>query len=206
VTDTKTKNSFEVPSASESNKLLLGKFGAAQGLKGEIRLQSYTANPFAIGSYGALTANDGRKFEITHLRAGKANAEKNILIARIKKITDRTGAEQLTNLTLYIDRALLGEIQEEDEYFHADLVGLNVETDDGVQLGKVLIGKVLALFNFGAGDMLEIKPIEGGKSVMLPFTKAAVPEIDLRNKRMIVDFASFESAKDDKPDPLDQIN
>jgi 16S rRNA processing protein RimM len=196
VVETKGTKPSLSPSASESNQLLLGKFGAAQGLKGEIRLQSYTADPFAIGSYGALTSEDGRKFEITHLRSGK-----NILIARIKNITDRTTAEQLTNLTLYIDRALLGEIQEEDEYFHADLVGLNVETNEGTQLGKVL-----ALFNFGAGDMLEIRPVDGGKSVMLAFTKAAVPEINLDNKRIIVDLSSFESAKDDKPDPQDPIS
>ena len=190
-----------VPSTSESTKLLLGKFGAAQGLKGEIRLQSYTADPFAIGSYGALTSDNGRTFEITHLRAGK-----NILIAKVKNITDRTAAEQLTNLPLYIDRALLGSNTQEDEFFHADLVGLNVEAQDGAQLGKVLIGKVLALFNFGAGDMLEIKPIEGGKSIMLPFTKAAVPEINISKKQIIVDFSSFENAKDDKPDPLDIVN
>jgi 16S rRNA processing protein RimM len=196
VVETKGTKPSLSPSASESSKLLLGKFGAAQGLKGEIRLQSYTANPFAIGSYGALTSQDGRKFEITHLRSGK-----NILIARVKNITDRTAAEQLTNLALYIDRALLGEIQEEDEYFHADLVGLNVETSDGTHLGKVL-----ALFNFGAGDMLEIRPVEGGKSVMLPFTKLAVPNISLTKKRIIVDQSSFESAMDDKPDPLDQIS
>jgi 16S rRNA processing protein RimM len=196
VVETKGAKPSSPPSASESNQLLLGKFGAAQGLKGEIRLQSYTADPFAIGSYGALTSNDGRKFEITHLRSGK-----NILIARVKNITDRTAAEQLTNLALYIDRALLGKTQEEDEYFHADLVGLNVETSDGTHLGKVL-----ALFNFGAGDMLEIRPVEGGKSVMLPFTKLAVPYISLTEKRIIVDFSSFESAMDDKPDPLDQIN
>ena len=194
--DNQGAKSLLSPSASESNKILLGKFGAAQGLKGEIRLQSYTADPFAIGSYGALTSDNGRKFEITHLRSGK-----NILIARVKNITDRTEAEQLTNLALYVDRSLLGEIQEEDEYFHADLVGLNVETDDGTQLGKVL-----ALFNFGAGDMLEIKPAEGGKSVMLPFTKIAVPHINLNEKHIIVDQLSFESAKDDKPDPLDQMS
>lgn len=199
--ETKGAKPSSPPSASESNTLLLGKFGTAQGLKGEIRLQSYTADPFAIGSYGALTSDDGRKFEITHLRSGK-----NILIARVKNITDRTAAEQLTNLPLYIDRALLGKTQEEDEYFHADLVGLNVETSDGTQLGKVIIGKVLALFNFGAGDMLEIRPVEGGKSVMLPFTKLAVPNINLIEKRIIVDQPSFESAMDDKPDPLDQIS
>lgn len=190
-----------VPSASESTKLLLGKFGAAQGLRGEIRLQSYTADPFAIGSYGALTSDNGRTFEITHLRTGK-----NILIAKVKNITDRTAAEQLTNLPLYIDRALLGSITQEDEFFHADLVGLNVEAQDSAQLGKVLVGKVLALFNFGAGDMLEIKPIEGGKSIMLPFTKAAVPEINISAKQIIVDFVSFENAKDDKPDPLDTVS
>ncbi len=199
--DNKGINPSLSPFASDSNKIIMGKFGAAQGLKGEIRLQSYTADPFAIGSYGALTSNDGRKFEIMHLRAGKANAEKNILIARVKNITDRTAAEQLTNLSLYINRTLLGTIQEDDEYFHADLVGLNVKTQGGIQLGKVL-----ALFNFGAGDMLEIRPLESSKSVMLPFTKAAVPVIDIQNNYIIVDLQSFESAKDDKSDPSDQMS
>ncbi len=183
------------PSGSESNMLLLGKFGAAQGLKGEIRLQSYTADPFAIGSYGPLMSDNNRRFEITHLRAGK-----NILIARVKNITDRTAAERLTNLPLYIDRALLGQIQEENEYFHADLVGLDVKTSD-----NLLLGKILALFNFGAGDMLEIRPSEGGISVMLPFTKAAVPDINLNDKYVIVDQPSFESARDNTPGPSDQI-
>ncbi len=199
--DNKGINPSLSPFASDSNMIVMGKFGAAQGLKGEIRLQSYTADPFAISTYGTLISKDGRQFEITHLRSAKANADKNILIARIKNITDRTAAEQLTNIALYIDRSLLGTPEDENEYFHADLVGLNVETDDKTQLGTVL-----ALFNFGAGDMLEIKPIEGGKSVMLPFTKAAIPEIDINNKRIIVDNAAFLSAKDDKPDPSDQMN
>ncbi len=179
-------------STYNDNRLLVGKFGAAQGLKGEVRLQSYTADPFAIGSYGPLTSEDGRIFEITHLRAAKT-----VLVARIKGVTDRNSAEKLTHLALYMDRSLLGDTQEEDEFFHADLVGLKVETADGT-----LLGHVLALYNFGAGDMLEIRPETPGKTVMLPFTKAAVPEVNIKSGRLIADMAAFETALDDKPDPL----
>ncbi len=173
-------------------KLLMGIFGAAQGLTGEVRLQSYCENPLDINQYGALTSDTGKVFELTHLRTTK-----NMLVARVKGISDRTAAEQLTNIALYIDRALLGEASDEDEYFHADLVGLNVMDENHERLGTVL-----ALFNFGAGDMLEIRPVTSGKSVMLPFTKAAVPSINIIEQNIIVSSEAYEIAKDDKPDLL----
>ena len=173
--------------------ILLGQFGAPHGLKGEVRLKTYTGDPFAIGDYGPLSSDDGRTFEITHLRDAKE-----VLIARVKGVSDRNAAERLTNLKLYVDRSVLGEAEEEDEFFHADLVGLGVESETGETLGSVA-----AIYNFGAGDMVEIKPADGGKFVLLPFTKAAVPLVDIKGGRVVVDQAAYETARDEgKPDEL----
>lgn len=169
--------------------ICLGQFGAAHGLKGDIRLKTYTADPFAIGEYGPLSSEDGRSFEITHLRDAKE-----VLIAKVKGILDRNAAEKLTNLKLYVDREKLGETQEEDEFFHADLVGLKVENEMGNQLGTIQ-----ALFNFGAGDMLEIRLSGHGRTVLLPFTKAAVPVVDVKARRIQVAQAVFDLAKDETP-------
>ena len=173
------------------DRILLGQFGAAHGLKGEVRLKTYTGDPFAIGDYGPLSSEDGRTFEITHLRDAKE-----VLIARVKGVADRNAAERLTNLKLYVDRSVLGEVQDEDEFFHADLVGLDVETSDGLKLGKIA-----AIYNFGAGDMVEIKPAAGGKLVLLPFTKAAVTVVDIKGGRLVADQQAYDAARDEtKPD------
>ena len=173
------------------SKVLLGQLGAAHGLKGEVRLKTYTGDPFAIGDYGPLASEDGRTFEITHLRDAKE-----VLIARVKGIADRTAAEKLTNIKLYVDRAVLGEVEDEDEFFHADLVGLRVEDEAGA-----LLGTVAAIYNFGAGDMVEIKPSSGGKLVLLPFTKAAVPVVDIKGGRLVADQVAYDLARAEaKPD------
>ena len=166
--------------------ILLGQFGAPHGLKGEVRLKTFTQDPFSIGDYGPLQTEDGRRFEISDLRPAKE-----VLIAKVKGVSDRNAAERLTNLKLYVDRAVLGESEEDDEFFHADLVGLGIEDEAGVALGQVQ-----ALYDFGAGDMVEIKPIGGGKTILLPFTKAAVPQIDIESGRIVVDRAAFDQAKE----------
>ena len=94
---------------------------------------------------------------------------------------DRSAAEKLTNLKLYISRDLLPPIEEDDTYYHADLVGLAAVTADGATLGTVT-----AVHNFGAGDLVEIKPQDGGEPLMVPFTETAVPEIDMKARRMVV--------------------
>ncbi|MBY0610628.1 MAG: ribosome maturation factor RimM [Beijerinckiaceae bacterium] len=176
---------------SKPDRILLGQFGAAHGLKGEVRLKTYTGDPFAIGDYGPLTTDDGRSFEITHLRDAKE-----VLIARVKGVADRTAAEKLTNLKLYVDRSVLGDVEDEDEFFHADLVGLIVETEAGERLGSVA-----AIYNFGAGDVVEIKPVAGGKLVLLPFTKAAVPVVDIKGGRLVADQVAYDLARAEaKPD------
>jgi len=160
----------------DQNLVLVGIFGSAVGLKGEVRLKSYTGDPQAIAGYNPLQTQDGRRFEILSVRP-----QKDMLVARVRGIEDRTAAERLVNLKLYASRAVFGATEDEDEFFHADLIGLDVVTESGESLGRVI-----ALFDFGAGDVLEIDPAGGGMSFFLPFTKAVVPSIDLARRRMTV--------------------
>jgi 16S rRNA processing protein RimM len=159
---------------SEKDALvLLGEIGAAQGLKGEVRVRSYTEEPGGITAYGPLQDETGRKIEIESLRATPK-----ALIARIKGVTTREAAEALAHTKLYVPRAMLPE-RGEEEWYHADLVGLAAVGRDGAPLGKVV-----AIQNFGAGDLLEVKPIGGGATVLVPFTRDTVPEIDVEGGRL----------------------
>jgi 16S rRNA processing protein RimM len=159
---------------SEKDALvLLGEIGAAKGLKGEVRVRSYTEEPGGITAYGPLQDETGRKIEIESLRATPK-----ALIARIKGVTTREAAEALAHTKLYVPRAMLPE-RGEEEWYHADLVGLAAVGRDGAPLGKVV-----AIQNFGAGDLLEVKPIGGGATVLVPFTRDTVPEIDVEGGRL----------------------
>nr|WP_244936646.1 ribosome maturation factor RimM [Methylobacterium currus] len=166
--------------ASDPGFVLLGEFGRAHGLNGEVRLKSYTADPMAIGSYGPLTGADGSAIEIASLRP--AAGAPDMLIARVAGLSGRTGAESLNRLALYVARERLGAPEDEDEFFAADLVGLAV-----VDRAGNAIGTVRAVPNYGGGDLLEIAPAAGGSPALLPFTKAFVPEIDVAGRRIIVD-------------------
>jgi 16S rRNA processing protein RimM len=161
--------------ADTNDRVLLGEIGAAQGLKGEVRLRSYTHDPAAIARYGALDDEHGRRIEIESLRATPK-----ALIARIKGVTTREGAEALANTKLYIARSRLPE-RDEEEWYHADLIGLAV-----VNAGGAPIGTVIAVQNFGAGDLIEIKPSTGGPTVLVPFTRDAVPEVDVEGGRLVL--------------------
>jgi 16S rRNA processing protein RimM len=153
--------------------VLLGEIGAAQGLKGEVRLRSYTEEPTAIASYGALEDERGRAVEIESFRVTPK-----ALIARIKGVTSREGAEALARTKLYLPRTRLPE-REEEEWYHADLIGLSAIGQDGET-----IGTVVAIQNFGAGDLIEIKPMGGGATVLVPFTRETVPEVDVEGGRL----------------------
>ncbi|SEP48890.1 16S rRNA processing protein RimM [Methylobacterium sp. ap11] len=160
--------------------VLLGECGRAHGLRGEVRLKSYTADPAAIGSYGPLTGADGRRVEILSLRP--AAGAHDILIARIAGVAGRDDAESLNRLALYVARERLGAPEDEDEFFTADLVGLAVVDRAGNP-----VGTVKAVPNYGGGDLLEIAPASGGSPALLPFTKAFVPEIDVAGRRVVVE-------------------
>jgi 16S rRNA processing protein RimM len=158
-----------------ADRICVAQIGAAHGIRGEVRLRSFTGEPMAIASYGPLESEDGtRRFTIETLRPAKDH-----FVARLEGVSDRNAAEQLTNLRLYVARDRLPPAGD-GEFYHADLVGLAAVTPDGVTLGTVT-----AVHNFGAGDVIEIKP-ESGEALLVPFTDAAVPEIDLAAGRMVV--------------------
>jgi 16S rRNA processing protein RimM len=158
-----------------ADRICVAQIGAAHGIRGEVRLRSFTGEPTAIASYGPLESEDGtRRFTIETLRPAKDH-----FLARLEGVSDRNAAEQLTNLRLYVARDRLPPAGD-GEFYHADLVGLAAVTPDGAALGTVT-----AVHNFGAGDVIEIKPASG-EALLVPFTDAAVPEIDLAAGRMVV--------------------
>lgn len=167
--------------ATDPSLVQMGEFGRAHGLNGEIRLKSYTGIPQAIASYGPLLGADGRRIELTDVRqAGGASPD--LLVVRVKGVADRTGAEALNRLALYLPRERLGTTQDEDEFFTADLVGLDVIDTTGTHLGTVA-----DVPNYGGGDLIEIKPALGGATALLPFTKAFVPDLDIAGGRIVID-------------------
>lgn len=160
-----------------ADRICVAKIGAAHGVRGEVKLWSFTEDPAAVASYGPLETQDGlRQFEIEALRRAK-----DYFVARISGIEDRTAAEKLRNLELYVPRARLPKIDDADTFYHADLIGLDAVTMNGTQ-----VGTVHALHNFGAGDIIEIAPLGSGDPLMLPFNEATVPKIDLAAKQIVI--------------------
>src|SRR5262249_2725696 len=155
-------------------RVLVAQIGAAHGLRGEVRLWSFTEDPLAVKGY-ALESEAGDRFAIESLRPAKE-----FFVARFAGVADRTAAEALRNTKLYVSRAVLPQAAA-DEYYHADLIGLAAITGDGRALGTVV-----GVHNFGAGDVIEIAPPRG-TSVMLPFTAAVVPAVDIAAGRLTVD-------------------
>lgn len=146
-------------------------------MRGEVKLWSLTEDPQAVAGYGSLESEDGRqRFEIQSLRPAKDH-----FVARLKGIDDRESAEKLRNLELYVARARLPAIGEEDTFYVTDLVGLAAVTRDDIP-----VGTVTAVHNFGAGDIVEIAPASGGSTLMLPFSEAAVPLVDIGAGRIVV--------------------
>lgn len=161
-----------------SSLVLVGRFGAPHGVRGELRLQSFTGDPLAIADYGPLTDKSGQKsFTLLNLRP----QGKDMLVVRLKDVGDRDSAQALNGVELYLARDKL-PAPDEDEFYLADLEGLRAETTTGE-----VIGRVVAVRNFGAGDILEIAPANGGDTLMYPFTKAVAPIIDLAGGRIVVE-------------------
>jgi 16S rRNA processing protein RimM len=160
-----------------ADRICVARIGAAHGVRGEVKLWSFTEDPAAVATYGPLETQDGtRRVEIEALRAAKDH-----FVARIAGIDDRDAAEKLRNLELYVSRARLPKIEDTDTFYYADLVGLDVVTQDGAQ-----VGTVRALHNFGAGDIIEIVPVGSGDPLMLPFNETTVPKIDLAARQIVV--------------------
>ena len=160
-----------------ADRIHVARIGAPHGVRGEVKLWSFTEDPMAVRDYGPLQTQDGaRQFKIEALRLAK-----NFLVARIAGIADRDAAKQLRNLDLYIARERLPRIEEADTFYHADLIGLAAVSADGAALGTVS-----AVHNFGAGDLIEIAPASGGPTVMLLFTELTVPKVDLTARQIVI--------------------
>jgi len=163
--------------SDKKNRVCVARIGAAHGVRGEIKLWSFTEDPEAIADYGPFETLDGkRSFEIEQMRAAKDH-----FVVRLSGVDDRTAAEQLTNTDLYVPRDRLPPIDDDGTYYHADLIGLAAVSPEGVALGKVT-----ALYNFGAGDLIEIVTPQGGEPLLLPFSDAVVPEVDIKGGKIVV--------------------
>ena len=146
-----------------------------------MRLKSYTEDPLAIAGYGLLEGEDGRAFVLGALHPAPGNAP-DMLIAAVEGVTTREAAEALNRVRLGVPRERLDASPEEDEFLLADLIGLAVRDRDGTALGTIV-----AVPNYGAGDLLEIAPQDPGPTALLPFTKTFVPEVDLAARQVVID-------------------
>lgn len=154
-------------------RVCVGIVVGAQGLRGVVRIKSFTESPADVAAYGPVEDEAGRRFRLRVV--GEA---KGVVLAQPEGIADRTGAEAMKGRRLYVARAALPPPAEE-EYYHSDLVGLRAEREDGSPLGEVT-----GVFDFGGGDLIEVAGPEG--KVMMPFTHAVVPVVDLSGGRVVV--------------------
>ena len=167
-------------------RICVGAIAGAHGVRGLVRVKSFTERPEDITAYGPLTDASGQRcFEIS--LTGHA---RDMLLARIAGVSDRDQAADLRGTRLYVARAALPD-PEADEFYHADLVGLRAETPEGVVLGQVS-----AVHTFGGNDVLEIAP-DAGETILVPFTRQAVPEVDLAAGRVVVDSPPETEAEPD---------
>jgi 16S rRNA processing protein RimM len=161
-------------------KVVVAQIGAAHGIKGEVRLKAFTQDPLAVMGYGPLAAADGRTFEIAAARPAAGSSSPDMLVVKLKGIADRNAAETLNGVELSVPQERLPPA-EEGEFYHSDLIGLAAVTAGGEPLGTVV-----GVPNYGAGDLLEIAP-PTGNTILVPFTEAVVPEIDVPAGRVVVD-------------------
>ena len=176
---------------ARAQKLLMGRIGAAHGIKGEVRIQSFTEEPMALAGYGPLaTGKPGLTVEIEGARLAGS-----VLVARLRGVTDRTGAERLNGVELFVDRDRLPPAKDDDDFYHADLIGLEARLSDGTVLGKVT-----AVPNFGAGDLIEVRDPRSGDTYLYPFSKAAVPEVRVADGYLVIDPPTEAEPGEEEPE------
>jgi len=161
----------------KNSLVLVGRFGAVHGVRGEIRVKSFTEDPMAIAGYRGLTdAAGSRNFAIRKAR----HVKDDMLVAQVQGIDDRDAAGTIVNVDIYVPRANLPP-PDEDEFYFTDLIGLAASLESGERFGTVR-----AVENFGAGDVLTIETPDGGM-VLLPFTKKVVPKVDIAGRAITVE-------------------
>jgi len=163
------------PKTAPGRRVLLGHIAGAHGVRGDVLIKAHTAAPESIAAYGLLEDETGRKLEVNLERVTAKG-----VIARIAGVADRTAAEKLKGVKLYVAREQLPETAA-GEFYHADLIGLAA-----VDLAGAPVGRIVAVENFGAGDLLEIRLEGAHRTELLPFTDAFVPEVDLARGRVVV--------------------
>ena len=170
-------------------RVCVARIGAPHGLRGEVRLWTFTEDPFAVMRYGPLSTKDGTR----ELEVARAREAKDHLVAVLKGVTTRDEAERLNGVELYIARNKL-PATDDGEYYHADLIGLAA-----VDVAGKPLGAVAAIHNFGAGVIIEIAPAHG-PTLMLPFTDAVVPTVDIAGGRVVIDIPG--EIEGDEPDSV----
>ena len=173
----------------KDEKICLGLIVGVHGIKGEVKVKSFTSVDRDIDKYGQVYDKNGKSFSIKVV-----GRSKELLRVKIKGIDDRTLAESLKGTELYVSRSVLPELKDEEEFYEADLIGLDVIDESS----NSKIGKVCGLYNFGAGEILEIKFDNQKKSEMIPFTKQYVPTINTDDGYIIVKSASMLYVEDEQ--------
>ena len=175
---------------ASGERICLGRIEGPHGVRGIVRVRPFTEDPAALGAYGPLTdANGRRRFAVTLL-----SWHRTVWLARIDGVEGRDAAAALRGEGLYVPRSALPEPGEEGEaFYYADLIGLRVDRVDGRPLGRVR-----AVHDFGAGDVLDLL-LDAGGTLSVPFTKAVVPTVDLHAKRLVVDLPAGLEPADDRP-------
>jgi 16S rRNA processing protein RimM len=162
---------------TKNSRVCVGAIAGAHGVRGAVRIKTFTEEPEAVAAYGPVESEDGaRRFDLR-----LAGRWKSGVVATLDGVADRDGAEALRGLRLYVDRERLPPPDDADEFYHADLIGLRVERADGAVLGTVS-----AVNDHGAGALLDVT-LTGGRVVVLPFTKAVVPTVDIAAGRLVAD-------------------
>jgi 16S rRNA processing protein RimM len=161
---------------AEANRILLGRIAGAHGIRGEVLIKTFTQAPESIGAYGPLSDKAGKRtFEIRSVRVTAKG-----VVARLKGVADRNAAEAIKGVELYVVREKLPAAAE-GEFYHADLIGLAA-----VDRGGKVIGEIVAVHNFGAGDLIEVRLVGSAKTEFIPFTDDAVPEVDIAARRAVI--------------------
>lgn len=169
----------------EDKRICIGKIINAHGIKGAIKIQTYTEDPMALADYHPITDKTGKKQFAPSIHS----CHKGVVIATLEGITDRNAALSLKNTELFIKRSQLPQLEDEEEFYYSDLIGLQAQLEDGT-----IYGDVVAVHEYGAGDILEIKRAGTGKNEMLSFTYENVPEIKIKEKILIVNPPEVEFA------------
>ncbi|MGB5093408.1 MAG: ribosome maturation factor RimM [Parvibaculum sp.] len=179
--------------ANSTSRVCLGVIVSSHGVRGLVRVKPFTEEPLNVGAYGPVETQDGKKrFAIQAMSVAKS-----LVLCRLEGVADRDMADALRGAELYVPRERLPAPEADDDFYQADLIGLTAVDAKGR-----LYGRVLGFQNFGAGDLIEFDPVDGGQSVLMPFTADNVPAVDMEARLLIIDpplglFADAEGAVDD---------